>query len=47
MIFPEFVDASHYLAEKEKEAARKKKAIDKIAWRAEDTQRKAKGGHWK
>jgi hypothetical protein len=26
---------------------RKQKSIDRLAWRAEDIQRKAKGGHWK
>lgn len=25
----------------------RQKAIDRIAWKAEELQRKAKGGHWK
>ena len=28
-------------------AERKKKAIDRIAWKAEELLGKAKGGHWK
>lgn len=42
-----FGDTYREIARKGKEAARKQKHIDRIAWRAEDAQRKAKGMHFK
>lgn len=43
----EFRDAYQEIARQEKEAARKRKSIDRIAWAAENKQRYQKGGHWK
>lgn len=43
----EFRDAYQEIVKQEKEAARKKKAIDRIAWEAERQQRYRKGGHFK
>jgi hypothetical protein len=47
MTFHGFVDACHEIARQEIEAARKKKSIDRIAWRAEAQQRRDKGMHFK
>lgn len=47
MRFDIFGDAYQEIARQEKEAARKKKKIDRIAWRASDQQRRDKGMHFK